>query len=97
MIYDISPVKIPSQMLPVIVISRMLRKAGIASRLYVSLICRTTANIKNPATTMAGAVADGGMARKMGAINRLSAKHSDVTKADTLVRPPSAKPVELST
>ena len=97
MIYDINPVRIPSQILPVIDMSRMVRNAGIDSRLNVTLMCRTTANIKNPATTMAGAVADVGMARKMGENTRLTAKHRAVTSADTPVRPPSAKPVELST
>ena len=42
MIYDMMPVRIPSAILPVIVMSRMVRNAGIASRLNVSLIWRTT-------------------------------------------------------
>lgn len=97
MIYDINPVRIPSDILPVMVMSSMERKAGMASRLYVSLMWRTTPKRKNPATTMIGDVAAAGMARNKGENTRLSAKQRAVTSADTPVRPPSAKPVALST
>jgi len=96
-IYEMRPVSIPSDMLPVIVMSRMVRNAGIASRLFVSLMWRTTPNRKKPATTITGDVAAAGMARNTGAKNKLSAKHKAVTNADTPVLPPSAKPVALST
>ena len=47
--------------------------------------------------TMMGAVAAFGMDRNSGAWKRLITKHMATTKAERPVRPPSAKPVALST
>ena len=87
----------PSVMLPVMGISRMVMNAGSVSFGSVRLIWRMIPNRYRPATTMIGAVATAGMARNNGAMNRLMTKHMATVRAERPVLPPSAKPVALST
>ncbi len=91
------PTMIPSVILPLTGMRRIVRKAGNVSIGFVRLIWRTEPNRKKPAMTMTGAVAAEGMARNKGDRNRLHKKQNPITKAVNPVRPPSATPVALST
>ena len=91
------PTIMPSVILPLTGMRRMVRKAGSVSTGFVRLMWRTELNRKKPAMTMTGAVAADGMARNRGDRNRLHRKQNPMTKAVKPVRPPSATPVALST
>ena len=72
-------------------------KAGIASVISSKSTFNRLLTIKKPTITSAGAVAKAGIARKIGAKNKLRKKRTAAVTAVRPVRPPTATPALLST
>ena len=72
-------------------------KAGIASVISSKSTFNRLLTIKKPTITSAGAVAKAGIARKIGAKNKLRKNRTAAVTAVRPVRPPTATPALLST
>ena len=91
------PIEIPSAMLYISGIAKIVKYAGTASVRSLKSMSTTADSIKNPTKINAGAVAKPGTAVNTGA-KKIANKNMIAVTADARpVRPPAPTPAELST
>ena len=91
------PIEIPSAMLYISGIAKIVKYAGTASVRSLKSMSTTADSIKNPTKINAGAVANPGIAQKIGEKKIASRNKKPVTTEASPVLAPSATPEELST
>ena len=97
-VYEITPKQIPSEIEYINPIAKIVMKAEIAlSKFFVQSIFVTCCIIKNPTIIKAGAVANAGIAKKIGEKNNANKNNPPAVKAVKPVFPPSAIPEVDST